>query len=110
MEYKLKQWLISLEVQGLPRDSNFELTDLPRLSDGIILVKILEKLEKKKMHNITMNPTSKRDCITNIKMCLKNLILNSKIRGFDSRFEEKLIRGDINAFKELFLTLMEIYP
>jgi len=73
-------------------------------------VKILEKLEKKKLNNITLNPTNKRDCIVNIKMCLRNLIHDSKkIRHFDSKFEENLIKGDINAFKELFVTLMEIY-
>jgi len=110
MDYKLKQWLVALNIPGLPSDSNFQFSELPRLNDGLILVKILEKLEKKKLNNITLNPTNKRDCIVNIKMCLRNLIHDSKkIRHFDSKFEENLIKGDINAFKELFVTLMEIY-
>jgi len=79
----LNQWLSSLRINGLAKGLNVlsESSEgsLPQFSDGLLLAKIVESLEMKRIEGLTMAPKRPAHSLHNIKKSLEVLAANKRM-------------------------------
>jgi len=76
---------------------------------SVLLIKILEHLEQKKISGVILKPLNKNEYRTNIQRCLAALSTNPKIGLSGSVYEEKLAKGDGKAIREILMAIKIAY-
>lgn len=106
----------------LAKNVDFDSNQLNKFKDGyfclfgwiitkirIVLSKIVEKLEKKRVPGIILKPSTQRECMHNIQKCMEMLTKSKKIGTRCEGLEEQVALGNSGAIKELLQIIKEAY-
>ncbi|XP_028671633.1 rho guanine nucleotide exchange factor 6 isoform X1 [Erpetoichthys calabaricus] len=92
LEEQTVTWLISLGVLDSPKKNIADPEEFLKFSlkDGVVLCKLVERLQLGSLHKFCQDPRSEEDCLSNIREFL-TACASLKIEGFDA---ENLYAGE----------------
>lgn len=80
-----------------------------QFSDGLVIAKIIEKLEMKEVHGLNKTPRTAASCLNNLRRCLTILRENKKTDQYKLHCEQGLLEGNPQAVCDVVEQIVQGY-
>jgi len=105
----LKDWLSSLGFAQVIERINMDCDVIEEFRDGLILCKILEKLEMKEIPGIIVKPKTNASKLVNIRKCLQLLAKRPGVNPHYLNIEDRILNGEGQIIRDLLWNIREAY-
>ncbi len=105
----MKKWFQAIGFGSFSQAINFNKPIIDEFRDGLLLCKIIECLERKRIKGVNYKPTTKAACIVNIRKALDILKRKSAMK-LNFLYREELIQeAQQQIIIELLLNIKDAY-
>jgi len=105
----LKEWIITIGLADLVRLTDLSAKFIPDMKDGIVLCKIIEKLEMREIPGVILKPHTNASRMVNIRKCLNVLSKRPGVNPHYLHCEDRIVAGDGETIRRILSSIKDAY-